>query len=299
MDRGSFIENLSALRKSRGLTQKQVADGIGVSDRTYSKWETGERTPDIDAVYLLADFYKESPAVFFAPGQAGETDGRAAVGKLPLEQAAQAVFQSGCELIRGLCDSAGRYPAGGKVSKNEIPCPSVPEYMRMPDMEASVLHFAATDLMALIAAGPDANLALLLLPNEEKNGWLDTEAEALRELFGLLSMPGAANCLRQLMSMDGNDLCSAGHIARQGGIPKPDAAAFLEAAAKRGMCGSTPCLREKGEEPLYSGVRHAAVAGILTLGRLLLSADPERPEDRRGHVAAGIPGPLISMGEKT
>lgn len=168
----------------------------------------------------------------------------------------------------------------------------------MPDTEADVLHFAVTDLMALFAAGPDANLALLLLPNEEKNVWLDTEAEAMEALFRLLSMPGATRCLRQLMSMDGNELCSAEHIARKAGISDTDAAAFLEAAEKRGLCGSTPCLREKGEETLYSGVKHTALAGLLTLGRLLLSADPARPEDRRGHIGAGLPGPLISKGEK-
>ena len=34
-------ELLRDLRKSRGMTQKQVADRLGVLPKTVSKWETG------------------------------------------------------------------------------------------------------------------------------------------------------------------------------------------------------------------------------------------------------------------
>ena len=33
---------LSELRKEQGLTQKQLAEGLGVSDKTISKWECGD-----------------------------------------------------------------------------------------------------------------------------------------------------------------------------------------------------------------------------------------------------------------
>ena len=32
---------VKALREKKGLTQKELADGLGVSDKTISKWETG------------------------------------------------------------------------------------------------------------------------------------------------------------------------------------------------------------------------------------------------------------------
>ena len=40
---GKFIHDL---RKEKGLTQKQLADLVGVSDKTISKWETGRGIPD-------------------------------------------------------------------------------------------------------------------------------------------------------------------------------------------------------------------------------------------------------------
>ena len=40
---GMFICDI---RKEKGLTQKQLADEIGVSDKTISKWENGRGMPD-------------------------------------------------------------------------------------------------------------------------------------------------------------------------------------------------------------------------------------------------------------
>lgn len=41
---GSFI---SRLRREQNITQKELANKIGVSDKTISKWETGKSVPDI------------------------------------------------------------------------------------------------------------------------------------------------------------------------------------------------------------------------------------------------------------
>lgn len=47
---GKFIANV---RKGKGMTQKQLADEIGVSDKTVSKWETGNGMPELSSVMPL------------------------------------------------------------------------------------------------------------------------------------------------------------------------------------------------------------------------------------------------------
>lgn len=49
-----FNENLKQARKISGLTQKQVADAIGVARSTYALYETGEREPNVEIVKSLA-----------------------------------------------------------------------------------------------------------------------------------------------------------------------------------------------------------------------------------------------------
>lgn len=46
---------ISEIRKEKGLTQKQLAERLGVSDRTISKWERGAGFPDVSLLTPLAD----------------------------------------------------------------------------------------------------------------------------------------------------------------------------------------------------------------------------------------------------
>lgn len=48
---------LKQLRKSKGLTQEEIADKFYVSNRSVSRWETGNNLPDIATLIDLADFY--------------------------------------------------------------------------------------------------------------------------------------------------------------------------------------------------------------------------------------------------
>lgn len=42
-------------RESRGLTQQQLADRLEASDVTISRWETGKRQPDLNALAAIAE----------------------------------------------------------------------------------------------------------------------------------------------------------------------------------------------------------------------------------------------------
>ena len=48
---------LKELRRSKGLTQEQLAEELGVAGRTVSRWETGANMPDISLLILISDFY--------------------------------------------------------------------------------------------------------------------------------------------------------------------------------------------------------------------------------------------------
>ena len=52
-----FKDNLIELRKYHDLSQEELADKIGVSRQTLSKYETGESLPDIEKCKLIADVF--------------------------------------------------------------------------------------------------------------------------------------------------------------------------------------------------------------------------------------------------
>lgn len=50
---------LKELRKEKGVTQEQLAETLGVSGRTVSRWETGFNMPDLDVLIQIADYSNE------------------------------------------------------------------------------------------------------------------------------------------------------------------------------------------------------------------------------------------------
>lgn len=52
-----FAENLQALRKQKGWSQEQLADAIGVTRQTVSKWELGSTTPELEKLLALSQLF--------------------------------------------------------------------------------------------------------------------------------------------------------------------------------------------------------------------------------------------------
>lgn len=55
-----FGSRLKEIRKSKGVTQKQLAVAIGASERGIQNYELNERKPAFDALIALADFFDVS-----------------------------------------------------------------------------------------------------------------------------------------------------------------------------------------------------------------------------------------------
>lgn len=57
MDLIKIGKYIAGKRKSLRMTQKQLAEKLGMSDKSVSKWERGETYPDIDKCDKLAKYY--------------------------------------------------------------------------------------------------------------------------------------------------------------------------------------------------------------------------------------------------
>ena len=51
---------LKDLREDRDIPQKDIASMLNIKQNTYSQYENGQRQIPIDALIILADFYKTS-----------------------------------------------------------------------------------------------------------------------------------------------------------------------------------------------------------------------------------------------
>lgn len=55
MDQNKTGKFIAQLRREQGLTQKELADKISVSDKAVSKWETGKGSPDVSSMQPLCE----------------------------------------------------------------------------------------------------------------------------------------------------------------------------------------------------------------------------------------------------
>lgn len=52
-----FSNRLYELRKKRGLSQEEAANKLNVTRQTFSKWENGDSTPDIEKLVAISDLF--------------------------------------------------------------------------------------------------------------------------------------------------------------------------------------------------------------------------------------------------
>ena len=56
----SIADRIQTLRKSKGISQEELADKIGVSRQAVSKWESAQSTPDLQKIIRMAELFQVS-----------------------------------------------------------------------------------------------------------------------------------------------------------------------------------------------------------------------------------------------
>ena len=104
----TFGEKIKTLRKERGMTQKDLAEALGLSLRTISNYETGGLRPRHDATYdALAALFHVPKTYFFTEEDAFISAAEARWGK------------SGAEDARELVDGVIGLFAGGHLDEED------------------------------------------------------------------------------------------------------------------------------------------------------------------------------------
>lgn len=54
----TIADRIQSLRKTKGISQEQLADKIGVSRQAISKWESEQSSPDLEKIILLSEYFE-------------------------------------------------------------------------------------------------------------------------------------------------------------------------------------------------------------------------------------------------
>lgn len=54
----NMADRIQYLRKTKGLSQEELANKVGVSRQAVSKWESGQGTPDIEKIITMSELFE-------------------------------------------------------------------------------------------------------------------------------------------------------------------------------------------------------------------------------------------------
>ena len=54
----NMADRIQYLRKTKGLSQEELADKMGVSRQAVSKWESEQSTPDIEKIIMMSEIFE-------------------------------------------------------------------------------------------------------------------------------------------------------------------------------------------------------------------------------------------------
>lgn len=74
---GKVEGTLIALRKERGISQKEIADKIGVNEQTYRRKELGENFFNAPEMFIISTIFKEPVEKIFYKQSPRKVDRRA------------------------------------------------------------------------------------------------------------------------------------------------------------------------------------------------------------------------------
>ncbi len=268
MNREKFIENLRSAREERSLTQKQVAEALGVSDRTYSKWETGETEPGIELLCRLGEFYGMGPGAFFA--EEALTAGGPIRSELVSLTPVQAYLRAGeiiDETYDALCDNAIRWherwdDSVAALYNEPLPVLPVPE-----GQNGFFCHGKEDEAFFLREWSEDVNLRLLLLPSQNGFAWMKAQAADLARLFRALSN---TSLLELLIQAPPDRWYTPEYLSRETGVTSAEVREVLELFRRCRLTMRLPTRTTEGELDAYARPDTRLLRAMTALARLLL-----------------------------
>lgn len=260
MSKCKFSQKLGELRAAKGVTQQEVAEYLSISNKTVSKWENGDATPDLDALISLSQYFDVS--CDYMLGIANSHAHR---------DAAAAVFEELADM-----DVTQTISAAFDVAKAIVPAMYVKlsqpydcgEVITTPTNEVYPSMCISTEnLFNFVINSDEANMAVALLKNKCDFAWMkDSEKQKdVAEFFKILSIDGALTVSHFIHSKVCPEYFTANFVAENTGVTADVVTEILD-----GMCGIGECYKKtaqlaEGEVAIYNLDCRGVALAVITL----------------------------------
>lgn len=255
-----FNTALKEIRKSKGITQEQLAEAVGVTPQAVSKWEMNG-FPDTPLLPLIADFLGVSIDRLFGR-EKPETDIRDKVTKYITSLPEEERMQTSMEICRALTN------ASGMLIAEFIPV----NRLRFIDKDNEVFSQIETE-HGVAQARLNENLQYFIMMPEPKEGYdkILCYDERYVNFFRFLSKP---NVLKTLYFLNGKGISTyftADAISKELSISTKEAENIIEEMVTLKLAENAVLSYEQGEKKIYRFTARLNLLFLMTFSHTMLN----------------------------
>ncbi len=257
-----FSENLTEIRKRSGDSQLALAEYLGVTNRTVSKWENSESEPDYSNLAAIAERYCVS--VDWLLGREVKEEENPYENRTG-EEIMQVYYKKVVDETRKMTMEYMKSSRSGENYHKHLAI--IPENL-YGGRQSGV---SDNTVFANIVRGSDVNFLVALMGNEENYEWLNTEAEELAKFFTLLGKPGMMKLMLALHTPGILDSFTADYAAELNGCAAEDVAELMELLEKKtSPVDSYDADLEEGVRRIYTFLGSGMLMTVLSVAHELL-----------------------------
>lgn len=300
-----LAERLLTFRTKQGLTQEEVAEKIGVSNKTYSKWETGSTSPDIETLVRLAEAFSVTTDDLL-----GLSDSR----PVSFEEAAQAEVERNLDnpvktlfrMYEALIRLSHRYLEDEEDKRKWLP----EDLGKYPDHPRCVV--SVQNAFQMSVCSPAVNFVFALFRSEEDFGWLKNQnmletmaslsddggftevscepcasffsvfpepengwgeavgdGEEIRSVFAALAEPSVMKALLFLLSKEDRYLFEPALLTKELGIAASELELVMSGLQRLDMVSESPVVFNKEARKLYYYNQNVKVIPLLLFAKFI------------------------------
>ena len=254
-----LAERLLTLRTERGLTQEEAAEKIGVSNKTYSKWETGSTSPDIETVVKLSQAFGVTTDHLLGLSDRVPVSFEDAV-RAEAERNADNPVKAFFSMYETLIGMSYRI-FEERIDREWLPAEpdEYPEYPRRVVSNQNAYQMSV--------CSPAMNFVFALFRNEENFGWLKEEdtLTGIASLFALLSDTDALKILRVVHDESFPSSFTAAYIGEQTGVAEEKAEQILMQMHHFQLCTFETAHLADGEVKVYWSRGEGRILGLIAI----------------------------------
>lgn len=258
-----IAEKLVELRSTKSVTQDDVAQAIGVSNKTVSKWENGTSMPDLPMLVMLAEYYEVTTDALLGLSEPKKKNYRETIRSefdgLDCKSAFLKAFETTELMIPSIFYSLKKEE---NFDENSIKLSDI--YPKPKNCRSKI---ASPNFFTLTVCSEDVNAAVTLLRNQADFAWLkDPEKQKkIAKLFKLLANEESLPILYFIHSASCSIKFTADYVSDYTGIEEERVAEILNTCCKLGICASMTAHLTEKDVTLYECYGDGLLLAILSL----------------------------------